>query len=149
MSLERIRAQLEKFGLAKPDDEMSVTMMPVGPFLLFGDSTGDNLLIAREDYVSQRFNKISFNIQTLSREEFWSGRWLDSFMRYRGFEVFWAGLKADSLDVQIAAPRTSETTGIGRANGSALTGGFLKPSWGNTLLSRTETRKNGVFHETH
>ena len=34
MSLERIRAQLEKFGLAKPDDEMSVTMMPVGPFLL-------------------------------------------------------------------------------------------------------------------
>ena len=112
MSLERIRAQLEKFGLAKPDDEMSVTMMPVG---LFGDSTGDNLLIAREDYVSQRFNKISFNMQTLSREEFWSGRWLDSFMRYRGFEAFWAGLKADSLDVQIAAPRTSETTGIGRA----------------------------------
>ena len=44
MSLERIRAQLEKFGLAKPDDEMSVTMMTVGPFLLFGDSTGDNLL---------------------------------------------------------------------------------------------------------
>ena len=128
---------------------MSVTMMPVGPFLLFGDSTGDNLLIAREDYVSQRFNKISFNMQTLFREEFWSGRWLDSFMRYRGFEVFWAGLKADSLDVQIAAPRTSETTGIGRANGSALTGGFLKPSWGNTLLSRTETRKNGFFHETH
>ena len=86
-------------------------MMPIGPFLLFGDSTGDNLLIAREDYVSQRFNKISFNMQTLSREEFWSGRWLDSFMRYRGFEVFWAGL--------------------------------------NTLLSRTETRKNGFFHETH
>ena len=78
-------------------------MMPIGPFLLFGDSTGDNLLIAREDYVSQRFNKISFNMQTLSREEFWSGRWLDSFMRYRGFEAFWAGLKADSLDVQIAA----------------------------------------------
>ena len=88
-------------------------------------------------------------MQTLSREEFWSGRWLDSFMRYRGFEAFWAGLKADSLDVQIAAPRTSETTGIGRANESALTGGFLKPSWGNTLLSRTETRKNGFFHETH
>ena len=57
MSLERIRAQLEKFGLAKPDDEMSVTMMPVGPFLLFGDSTGDNLLIARED-VSIKFLSI-------------------------------------------------------------------------------------------
>ena len=97
-------------------------MMPVGPFLLFGDSTGDNLLIAREDYVSQRFNKISFNMQTLSREEFWSGRWLDSFMRYRGFEAFWAGLKADSLDVQIAAPRTSETTGIGRAK-------RISPDW--------------------
>lgn len=87
--------------------------MPIGPFLLFGDSTGDNLLIAREDYVSQRFNKISFNMQTLSREEFWSGRWLDSFMRYRGFEAFWAGLKADSL---------SETTGIGRAK-------RISPDW--------------------
>ena len=97
-------------------------MMPIGPFLLFGDSTGDNLLIAREDYVSQRFNKISFNMQTLSREEFWSGRWLDSFMRYRGFEAFWAGLKADSLDVQIAAPRTSEPTGIGRAK-------RISPDW--------------------
>ena len=124
-------------------------MMPIGPFLLFGDSTGDNLLIAREDYVSQRFNKISFNIQTLSREEFWSGRWLDSFMRYRGFEAFWAGLKADSLDVQIAAPRTSETTGIGRAKRISPDWWLLKPSRGNTLLCRTETRKNGFFHETH
>ena len=124
-------------------------MMPIGPFLLFGDSTGDNLLIAREDYVSQRFNKISFNMQTLSREEFWSGRWLDSFMRYRGFEAFWAGLKADSLDVQIAAPGPRKPPASEGQNGSALTGGFLKPSRGNTRLSRTETRKNGFFHETH
>ncbi|MFQ8889175.1 MAG: hypothetical protein ACLR7Z_13285 [Bilophila wadsworthia] len=114
-------------------------MMPIGPFLLFGDSTGDNLLIAREDYVSQRFNKISFNMQTLSREEFWSGRWLDSFMRYRGFEAFWAGLKADSLDVQIAAPRTSETTGMEGQNDQAPTGGLAES--GNTLVQNRDSKK--------
>lgn len=122
MSLERIRVQLEKFGLTKPDDEQSVTMMPIGPFLLFADASADNLLIVREDYVSQQFNKIAFKMQTISREEFWSGRWLDTFMRYRGLESLWAHLKAEVASVSVAAPRTAEAVGIGRAK-------RISPGW--------------------
>lgn len=124
MSLERIRVQLEKLGLAKPDNEQSITMMPIGPFLLFADASGVNLLIIREDYMGQQFNKIAFKMQTLSWEEFWSGRWLDTFMRYQGLEPFWAHLKAEAVPVSVAAPQTEETVGIGRAK-KISPGGWL------------------------
>ena len=49
MSLERVRAQLGKFGLAKPNDEMAVTVQSLSPYYLFSDSIGETFLIARAD----------------------------------------------------------------------------------------------------
>ena len=56
MSLARIKMQLEKWDLAKEDDELSIGIMPVGPYLFFGDSSGDNQLIVSEDYASRGLN---------------------------------------------------------------------------------------------
>ena len=58
MSLERVRAQLGKFGLAKPNDEMAVTVQSLSPYYLFSDSIGETFLIARADDVEQRLNAI-------------------------------------------------------------------------------------------
>ena len=57
MSLARIRMQLEKWKLSG-EDELSIGVTPIGPYLFFGDSTGDNMLIAFEADVSRCFNQI-------------------------------------------------------------------------------------------
>ena len=72
MSLERVRAQLGKFGLAKPNDEMAVTVQSLSPYYLFSDSIGETFLIARADDVEQRLNAISYNMGKLTYEQFWS-----------------------------------------------------------------------------
>ena len=69
MSIARIRMQLEKWKLSG-EDELSIGVTPIGPYLLFGDSTGDYILIAFEADVSRCFNQISFRLGTLSREAF-------------------------------------------------------------------------------
>ena len=55
MSLARIRMQLEKWKLPG-EDELSIGVTPIGPYLLFGNSTGDNMLIAFKADVSLCFN---------------------------------------------------------------------------------------------
>lgn len=114
MSLARIRMQLEKWKLSG-EDELSIGVTPIGPYLFFGDSTGDNMLIAFEADVSRCFNQISFRLGTLSREAFWSGNWLEKQPRYRSFDLLWGGLRAEPFSVSVQLPRSSETVGIGRA----------------------------------
>lgn len=115
MSLERVRTLLGKFGLTKPSDELAIQIIPLGPYIFFTDASGDNCLIVSEDYATQCLNSLSFRLGSLTRETFWSGKWLDTFMRYRSFDAFWGGLKPEPLSVSMAVPRTSETVGIGRA----------------------------------
>lgn len=115
MSLVRIRMQLEKWELAREDDELGIGVMPVGPYLFFGDSSGDNQLIVSEDYVSRCLNQIAFRMGKLTREEFWSGKWLGELMRYKSLEKLWVGIRAEPSNVSVAVPRTTETVGIGRA----------------------------------
>ena len=94
MSLERVRAQLGKFGLAKPNDEMAVTVQSLSPYYLFSDSIGETFLIARADDVEQRLNAISYNMGKLTYEQFWSGVWLGRVPHYRGFDELWESLAA-------------------------------------------------------
>lgn len=116
MGLARIRMQLEKWGLsAKEDDELSIEAMPVGPYIFFGDSSGDKQLIVSEDYASRCLNQIAFRMGKLSREEFWSGKWLGDLMRYKSLEKLWGGIRADPSGVSVSVTRTTETVGIGRA----------------------------------
>ena len=115
MSLVRIRMQLEKWELAREDDELGIGVMPVGPYLFFGDSSGDNQLIVSEDYASRCLNQIAFRMGKLTREEFWSGKWLGELMRYKSLEKLWVGIRAEPSNVSVAVPRTTETVGIGRA----------------------------------
>ena len=84
MSLERVRTQLGKFGLAKPNDEMAVAVQPILPYYLFSDSIGETFLIARADDVSQRLNEISYHMGRLTPEQFWSGSPLPWFRRTVG-----------------------------------------------------------------
>ena len=115
MSLARIWMQLVKWGLAEEEDELSIGIMAVGPYLFFGDSSGDNQLIVSEDYASRCLNQIAFRMGKLSREEFWSGKWLGELMRYKSLEKLWGGIRVDPSDVSFSVPRTTETVGIGRA----------------------------------
>ena len=109
MSLERVRAQLGKFGLAKPNDEMAVTVQSLSPYYLFSDSIGETFLIARADDVEQRLNAISYNMGKLTYEQFWSGVWLGRVPHYRGFDELWESLAAEP------GPKASERLYIGRA----------------------------------
>ena len=115
MSLERVRTQLGKFGLAKPNDEMAVAVQPILPYYLFSDSIGETFLIARADDVSQRLNEISYHMGRLTPEQFWSGSWLDKAPRYRGFDELWESLAAEPFTVSVSVPKTTERLCIGRA----------------------------------
>ena len=115
MSLERVRTQLGKFGLAKPNDEMAVAVQPILPYYLFSDSIGETFLIARADDVSQRLNEISYHMGRLTPEQFWSGSWLDKAPRYRGFDGLWESLAAEPFTVSVSVPKTTERLCIGRA----------------------------------
>lgn len=115
MSLERVRTQLGKFGLAKPNDEMAVAVQPILPYYLFSDSIGETFLIARADDVSQRLNEISYHMGRLTPEQFWSGSWLDKAPRYRGFDELWGSLAAEPFTVSVSVPKTTERLCIGRA----------------------------------
>ena len=125
--------QLEKWDLAKEDDELSIGVMPVGPYLFFGDSSGDNQLIVSEDYASRCLNQIAFRMGKLTREEFWSGKWLGDLMRYRNLEKLWVGIRADPLCpsrfLGLLKPWASA-----EQNGSAVTGGFSSPRAANMAL---------------
>lgn len=115
MSLVRIRMQLEKWELAMEDDELGIGVMPVGPYLFFGDSSGRQSVVVSEDYASRCLNQIAFRMGKLTREEFWSGKWLGELMRYKSLEKLWVGIRAEPSNVSVAVPRTTETVGIGRA----------------------------------
>ena len=115
MSLERVRAQLGKFGLAKPNDEMAVTVQSLSPYYLFSDSIGETFLIARADDVEQRLNAISYNMGKLTYEQFWSGVWLGRVPHYRGFDELWESLAAEPFTVSVSVPKTTERLCIGRA----------------------------------
>ena len=115
MSLERVRAQLGKFGLAKPNDEMAVTVQSLSPYYLFSDSIGETFLIARADDVEQRLNAISYNMGKLTYEQFWSGVWLGRVPHYRGFDELWESLAAEPFTVSVSVPKASERLYIGRA----------------------------------
>lgn len=115
MSLERVRTQLGKFGLAKPNDEMAVAVQPILPYYLFSDSIGETFLIARADDVSQRLNEISYHMGRLTPEQFWIGSWLDKAPRYRGFDELWESLAAEPFTVSVSVPKTTERLCIGRA----------------------------------
>lgn len=115
MSLERVRTQLGKFGLAKANDEMAVAVQPLLPYYLFSNATGESLLIAGAEDVSQRLNKISYQMGRLTHEEFWSGIWLEKAPHYRGFDELWGALAAEPFTVSVSVPKESERLCIGRA----------------------------------
>lgn len=115
MSLERVRMQLKGFGLAKPGDEKAVSVQVLSSWYLFSDATGDGMLIARVDDVSQKLNEISYRMGRLTPEQFWSGSWLESAPRYRSLDALWRGLPSDPHTVNVLAPKTAEKVCIGRA----------------------------------
>lgn len=115
MSIDRIRVQLGKLGLAGPEDEMSVQAMDIGPYIFFGDNGGDNQLIVDRDYASRSLNAIVYVNGRLTKEDFWHGSWLGTLMRYKGLDRLWSGMSSEALNVSVAQPRSSETVGIGRA----------------------------------
>lgn len=115
MSIDRIRVQLGKLGLAGPEDEMSVQVMEIGPYVFFGDNGGDNQLIVDRDYAGRSLNAIVYVNGRVSKEDFWQGTWLGELMRYKGLDRLWSGMPCEALNVSVAQPRSSETVGIGRA----------------------------------
>ena len=107
--------QLKGFGLTKLDDEKAVSVQALSPWYLFSDATGERMLIARADDVSQKLNEISYRMGRVTPEQFWSGSWLESAPRYRSLDALWRGLPSDPHIVNVLAPKTVEKICIGRA----------------------------------
>ena len=115
MSLDRVRTQLGKFGLSRPNDEMSIAVQQLAPYFLFSDASGDSVIIALADDVSRRLNDLSYRMEPLTAEQFWEGGWLGNAPLYRGFDGLWEDLAARPSTVTVAVPRSSERLCIGRA----------------------------------
>lgn len=116
MSLDRINQQLKKFGLSSQDDEMSVQALQFGRWIIFGDAGGDTFLVALHDDVQREFNGLAQgNAVSLSKEYFWSAKWLGNSPCFRGYDELWNFLPAEPRSVSVAVPRSSERMGIGRA----------------------------------
>lgn len=115
MGIDRVRTQLEKFGLASAKDEMSIVVQAISPYYMFGDSSGDRILIAQEDDVSQAFNKIAYRMGKVGKEEFWSGSWLGKVPFYRGLDELWNAHDTRLFNISVPVSRSSEKLFIGRA----------------------------------
>lgn len=115
MGLDRVRTQLEKFGLAGKNDEMSVGVLSLPPFFMFGDEGGEHLLIAYADDVQREFNAIAYRMGSLSKDGFWSGSWLAGSPRYRGLDELWRKFDSPTYSISVSVPKSQDRCGIGRA----------------------------------
>lgn len=115
MSLDRILQQLSRLKLSSPGDELSIGAIKAGPYIVFGDATGETVLIAEHDHASRMLSTAARSNGQIPRDFFWSGKWLEGLPFYRGFENLWDALPREPRDVSVAVPRSSERMSIGRA----------------------------------
>lgn len=129
MSVDTLNRQLARLGLAEPENEQSIGAMQVDRWVVFGDASGDSVLIADRDDAARQLRQMLQGGAGLSRERFWAGDWLDDAPHFKGLDALWAGLPASPRDATVAVPRSSERQSIGRVK-------RLGKDW---LLLETET----------
>lgn len=129
MSVDTINRQLASLGLAGPEDEQSIGVMQADRWAVFGDASGDSVLIADRDDAARQLRQVIQGARALSRERFWAGEWLEDAPFFRGFDALWTALPAEPREATVGIPRSSERQSIGRVK-------RLGKDW---LLLETET----------
>lgn len=114
MSADTLNRQLAKLGLAGPNDEQSIEAMQADRWAVFGDASGETMLIADVDEAGRQLRQVIQSSFGLTREGFWAGSWLDDAPYFKGLDELWAGLSALPRDATIGIPRSSERQAIGR-----------------------------------
>lgn len=114
MSADTLNRQLAMLGLAGPDNEQSIGAMQADRWAVFGDASGDTLLIADRDDAARQLRQVIQGGTGLSRERFWAGDWLDDAPYFKSLDALWAALPALPRDATVAIPRSSERQTIGR-----------------------------------
>lgn len=114
MSVDTLNRQLVRLGLAGPDDEQSIGAMQADRWAIFGDASGDTVLIADRDDAARQLRQVIQGGAGLSRERFWAGDWMDDAPHFKGLDALWAALPASPRDATVAIPRSSERQTIGR-----------------------------------
>lgn len=114
MSVDTINRQLASLGLAGPDNEQSVGAMQADRWAVFGDASGESVLIADKDDAARQLRQIIQGRLGLTRERFWTGAWMEDAPYFKGLDAFWAGLPAQPREATVAIPRSSERQAIGR-----------------------------------
>lgn len=114
MSVDTLNRQLAKLKLAGPDDEQSIGAMQADRWIVFGDSSGDTVLIADRDDVAREMRQLIQTGLGLSRERFWSGTWLGDAPYFKGLDAMWAALPVLPREATVGIPRSSERQTIGR-----------------------------------
>lgn len=84
MSMDTINRQLVGLGLTGPDSEQSIGAMQADGLAVFGDPSGDIVLIADRDDASRQLREVIKTGAALTRERFWSGKWLEDAPYFKG-----------------------------------------------------------------
>lgn len=134
MSAETLNRQLAKLGLAGPNDEQSIGAVLAGRWAVFGDDNGETVLIADVDDAGQQLRQVIQTGYGLTREDFWSGSWLEDAPYFKGLDELWAGLSAVPRDATIGIPRSSERQTIGRVKRLGKDWLLLEAESGNYVL---------------
>lgn len=114
MSMDTINRQLASLGLAGPEDEQSIGAMQVDVWAVFGDASGDNMLIADKDDAARQLRQVIQARLALTRDSFWAGEWLEDAPYFKGLDALWTALPAQPREASVPIPRSSERQAIGR-----------------------------------